>query len=62
MKKVKTYKGFVIAETNQQEQTEGYKDNFIVFKKDEWSMGEGLRYDEIECNTIDHCIEFIDSY
>jgi len=57
MKKVKTYKSFVIAETNKQERTEENKDNFIVFQKSEWVMGEGLRNDEIECSTIEHCIE-----
>jgi len=62
MKKVKTYKSFVIAETNEQERSIDNKDNYAVFQKSEWDMGEGLRNDEIECNTIEHCIEFIDSY
>jgi len=62
MKKVKTYKAFVIAETNHQERTEENRDNYVVFQKDEWSYGEGLRNDEIECGTIEHCKEFIDSY
>jgi len=62
MKKVKTYKSFVIAETSLKERTEENKDNYVVFQKSEWAMGEGLRNDEIECSTIDHCIEFIDSY
>ena len=62
MKKVKTYKSFVIAETNHQEQTEGNKDNYVVFQKDEWVYGEGLRNEEMECSTIERCIEFIDSY
>lgn len=62
MKKVKNYKGFVIAETNQKERDEEFKDNYEVYTKDEWSYGEGLRNSEIECGTIQHCIEFIDSY
>jgi len=62
MKKVKTYKSFVIAETSHQERTEENRDNYVVFQKDEWSYEEGLRNDEIECGTIEHCIEFIDSY
>jgi len=62
MKKVKTYKNFVIAETNEQERIEENKDYYAVFHKDEWAYGEGLRNDEIECSTIQHCIEFIESY
>jgi len=62
MKKIKTYKNFVIAETNLKERTEEHKDNYVVFQKSEWAYGEGLRNDEIECCTIEHCIEFIDSY
>ena len=35
MKKVKTYKSFVIAETSHQERTEENRDNYVVFQKDE---------------------------
>lgn len=60
MKKVKTYKNYVIAETNEKERAEG-KDNYEVFTKEEWSYGSGCRYGDMECATIQHCIDFIDS-
>lgn len=53
MKKIKSYKGFVIA-------LEG--DNYHIFTKDEWSYGKGLRYAEHEAGNIQEAIDFIDSY
>jgi hypothetical protein len=56
MKKIKQYKGFVIAESKNTDYT------FHVFTKDEWSYGAGCRYSEWECDTMQECINFIDSY
>lgn len=54
MKKMKTHKGFVIAYG---------QDNFYhVFTKEEWSYGEGFRYEEWEAGSIREAIDFIDSY
>lgn len=55
MKKIKQYKGFIIAMD---------KDgDYHVFTKDEYSMGEGYRYAEWECGKyIQEAIDFIDSY
>ena len=53
MKKIKTYKNFVIVK----------EDNFyFVFLKDEWAMGKGFRYPEIECGCIKEAMDFIDCY
>jgi hypothetical protein len=56
MKKVKTRKGFVIAECNEG----SYKYN--VFTKEEWSYGAGYRWAEWECDDMQEAIDFIDSY
>lgn len=53
-KKVCTFKGFVIAKDS-----DGY---FLVYTKDEWSYGWGLRYPEFECGSIEECKENIKSY
>lgn len=55
MKKVKQYKGFVIA-FNKEDLM------FYVYQLDEWKMGKGFRYQEIECGSIQESIDFIDSY
>lgn len=53
MKKVKTLKGYVIAES---------KDGrFHIFTKDEWSYGEGFRYAEWECDSLNESIEWVRS-
>jgi hypothetical protein len=54
MKKVKQYKGFVIALDK-----EGF---YHIFTKEEWSYGNGLRYPEHEAGSISEAIDFIDSY
>jgi hypothetical protein len=60
MKKVKVYKGFVIAESNEREREEGVPD-YQVFTKEEWEYGEGLRYPEYDdCGTVKECMECID--
>lgn len=52
MKKVKMYKGYVIAQNSE---------HFQVFTKDEWSMGEGCRYPEFDdCGSIEECISNIE--
>jgi len=58
MKKIKSIKKFIIAETNEQERLDG-KDNFEVYTKEEWSYGEGMRYAEFECGNINECLECI---
>jgi hypothetical protein len=54
MKKVKAYKGFIIALDK-----EG---RYQLFTKDEWSYGNGCRYPEHDTCTIAEALEFIDSY
>lgn len=61
MKKVKVYKGFIIAEPNAKEQAEG-KDCFEIYFKDEWEMGQGFRNSEWEAGSIKECTDFIDCY
>lgn len=54
MKKVKAYKGFIIAQS---------KDGFFhIFTKEEWAFGNGCRYPEHEAGTIQEAKDFIDSY
>jgi hypothetical protein len=53
MKKIRIYKGWVIAAN---------KEGWHVFSKDEYSMGEGFRYPEFECSSEEECISNIDSY
>ena len=55
MKKVKQYKGYVIAKDPHQE------DEFTIFTKDEWAYGENYRIPEWEAQSIQECIDFIDS-
>jgi hypothetical protein len=55
MKKVKQYKGFIIAESKE--------DNYLhIFTKEEWSMGKGYRYEEHEAGNMQEAKDFIDSY
>jgi hypothetical protein len=54
MKKVKTYKGFVI--------TKNQSNEYQVFTKEEWSYGDGYRTAEFDCCSEKECIENIDSY
>lgn len=61
MKKIKTLKGFIIAETNEKERAEG-QSNYLIFTQDEYSYGEGLRYPEWEAESITEAEEFIKSY
>lgn len=53
MKKVKMYKGYVIAVNKEGTQ-------YQVFTKEEWSYGEGFRYPEFDdCASIKEAIENI---
>lgn len=54
LKKIKTYKGFVIAVSRTGE--------FYIFTKEEWDYGYGCRSEEFECGSIQESIDFIDSY
>jgi hypothetical protein len=54
MKRVKAYKGFIIA--LDQENTHQ------IFTKNEWSYGDGCRYPEHETITMQEAVEFIDCY
>jgi hypothetical protein len=54
MKKVKAYKGFIIAQDK-----EGL---FHIFTKEEWSYGHGYRYPEAEAGNMQEAKDFIDSY
>ncbi len=56
MKKVKIYKGFIIAQDKKD------PNEWAVFTKDEWEMGEGYRTPEFECQSLKECKENIDSY
>jgi hypothetical protein len=61
MKKVKTYKGYIIAELNKKEQLEK-NTRYQVFSKDEWQYGENYRYAEFDdCGSIQECIDNIRS-
>lgn len=55
---MKAYKNFIIAETNEKEREELGKDNYELFLKDEWMMGEGYRYSERGCGSLEECKEF----
>lgn len=59
MKKVKVYKGYVIAESNEKERKNGVSD-YQVYTKEEWEYGEGLRYPEFDdCCSIQECMNNI---
>lgn len=53
MKKVQSYKGFVIAED---------ADGFYSFLRDEWNQGDGFRSAEMEHGSIGEAQMFIDCY
>jgi hypothetical protein len=56
MKKIRTYKGFVIA---YDKETASYQ----VFTKDEWAYGKGYRTAEWEgCTSLAEAMQWIDSY
>lgn len=57
-KKVKTHKGFVIAELIEGPDTGRYQ----LFTKDEWAYGHGFRSPEHDACSIKEAIEFIDCY
>jgi len=51
-KKISVYKGYIIAQRGEE---------FEVYTKDEWTMGEGFRYPEFEvCGTIEEAKQNID--
>lgn len=54
LKKVKQYKGFIIAKD--------VYERYQLFLKDEWSMGKGFRYPEHDTCSIKEAKEFIDDY
>lgn len=58
MRKVKTLKGHVIAETNQKERSQG-KSNYEVYTNEEWAYGEGCRYADHETDSVKEAEEFI---
>jgi hypothetical protein len=55
MRKVKTYKGFIIA-------LELATSRFQLFTKEEWAYGNGCRYPEHDTCTIEEAIEFINDW
>jgi hypothetical protein len=55
MRKIKSYKGFIIAEDKKQ------PDTLFLFTKDEWDCGEGFRYPEWEAGNMKEATDFIDS-
>lgn len=54
MKKVKSYKGFVIALDSD--------NRYQLYTQEEWSMGKGYRYPEHDTCSIDEAIEFINDW
>lgn len=54
MKKIKTYKGFIIAI--------GKDDRYHLFTKDEWECGEGFRSEEWDTGSITEATQWIDVY
>lgn len=54
LKKIKSYKGFIIASSK--------TDNFYIFTKEEWNYGYGCRSEEFECGSIQEVLDFINSY
>jgi hypothetical protein len=61
MKKIKSLKGFIIAQANAKEIKDG-SGEFVLFTKDEWEYGEGCRYPEWECEGLSEAIDFINNY
>lgn len=54
LKKVKTYKGFIIAEDHEK--------RYQLYTKEEWSYGSGMRYAEHDVCSIKEGCEWIDDY
>jgi hypothetical protein len=54
MKRVKAYKGFIIALDKE--------NRYQLFTKEEWIMGAGCRYPEHDTCSIEEAIQFIDCY
>lgn len=57
MKKIKTLRGYIIAETK--DHPHGY--TILVFTKEEYAYGDGCRYPEWECDSIEEALEWIRS-
>jgi hypothetical protein len=55
VKKLQQYKGFVIAENKKGDYP------FLVFTKDEWSYGAGVRYPEWQADSVEEAREWIES-
>jgi hypothetical protein len=55
MKKVKQFKGFVIALSKED-------GRLHIFTRDEWSYGAGCRYPEHDADTMQEAIDFIESW
>lgn len=56
-RKVKQYKGMIIAEVTEAGKPIYYK----IYTADEWQFGKGYRYEEWEAGTIKEAMDFIDS-
>ena len=54
MKRIMTYKGFVIAKNEAGE--------YQMFTLEEWSLGEGYRTAEFDCCSVEECMENAVSY
>jgi hypothetical protein len=54
MRRLKTYKGFVIAKN--------IADEYFVYTQEEWDAGEGYRTAEFFCCSKEECVENIDSW
>ncbi|MDW7677746.1 MAG: hypothetical protein SCK57_08810 [Bacillota bacterium] len=59
MKRLKTYKGFVIAAGKCEQTNESF---YYVFLKDEWAYGPGYRTEEIQAGTLQEAQDFIECY
>lgn len=59
MKKIKEHKGYVIAENPKIDDVNSYP--YYVYTKEEWSFGEGCRYYEFECESIQECLDNLES-
>lgn len=67
MKKVKTFRGWIIAKEEGPETilvlgVPFKTDLFFVFTAEEWSYGEGYRTPEFECGSIEECCDNVRSY
>ena len=63
MKKIKTYKGWIIAQFQKENDLENFELNrFYIFTQDEWKHGKGLRSPEWDAGSLKEAEEFINSY